>query len=380
MMETRPTIWIWQTEVSPHVGGLANALAQMGCDVVFLAPRWMSGARAAMGWTTPELGGARVELIPSTEAVTAAVAAAPPLSIHIGQGIRANGLIGIAQRALAKRGLRQWVMLETVDGAGLAGIVRRLEYFRQFSNWRRRLDGVLAIGHSTSEWVTLSGVSPGRVFPFAYFLPEPHLSSTPRSLLRRRGPLQILFVGRMDERKRADLLIDALGSMDQVAFDLHLVGKGPLESELRTGAEGRIPGRATFHGLVAMPDLPGVLAEADCLVLPSDHDGWGSVIVEAMMVGTPVICSDHCGAAGVVRSSRAGGVFRAGNTASLADLLRQTVARGAPSASQRAGLAAWARCLGATAGARYLVEILEHVSGRGSRPLPPWERDNPVGP
>ena len=55
--------------------------------------------------------------------------------------------------------------------------------------------------------------------------------------------------------------------------------------------------------------IPEVICESDCLVLPSRYDGWGAVISEALMVGTPVICSDNCGAANVVTASNVGSVF-----------------------------------------------------------------------
>jgi hypothetical protein len=56
-------------------------------------------------------------------------------------------------------------------------------------------------------------------------------------------------------------------------------------------------------------EVPRAMAQADCLVLPSIHDGWGAVASESLMVGTPVVCSDACGVAGVVQASGVGGVF-----------------------------------------------------------------------
>ena len=66
-----------------------------------------------------------------------------------------------------------------------------------------------------------------------------------------------------------------------------------------------------------MNDIPHLMSSADCLILPSRHDGWGAVVSEALMVGTPVICSDACGSAGVVHASGVGGVFRSGDHCAL---------------------------------------------------------------
>ena len=56
---------------------------------------------------------------------------------------------------------------------------------------------------------------------------------------------------------------------------------------------------------------------ADCLVLPSKHDGWGTVVSEALISGVPAICSDTCGVAEVVKLSNYGGVFKSGNIEDL---------------------------------------------------------------
>ena len=51
-----------------------------------------------------------------------------------------------------------------------------------------------------------------------------------------------------------------------------------------------------------MPDAhrDGLLAAADALVFPSEYEGFGAPVVEAMALGTPVICSDQPALAEVV--------------------------------------------------------------------------------
>ena len=86
--------------------------------------------------------------------------------------------------------------------------------------------------------------------------------------------------------------------------DLRLVllgGRGAAEAEVATdivrlGLEGRVirPGR--------VPDAhrDGLIAAADALVFPSQYEGFGAPAVEAMALGTPVICSDQPALAEVV--------------------------------------------------------------------------------
>ena len=365
-------VWFWQRIVSPHMAGLAAALAAAGRDVTYVAEQEMSADRAAQGWQVPPLGAARLRFAPTSDAVREAVREAPEDSIHICQGLRANGLVGVAQRTLAERGIRQWVIMETVDDSGWRGALKRLEYRRLIRQWRPRIEGVLATGHATPGWLAGRGIPADRVFPFAYFLPD-----RPQPIAQRfepQAPFRFLFVGRFIELKRIDLLIDALGRLGGANFELVLAGSGPLEAALRTLAEKKLPGRVDWLGRRPIGEIPALMAEADCLVLPSRNDGWGAVVSEALMAGTPAICSDACGAAGIAQASGVGGVFPAGNVEALAALLRQVIARGRQTPEGRATLANWACCLDATAGAKYLEEILLHKTDMTAtaRPALPW--------
>lgn len=80
-----------------------------------------------------------------------------------------------------------------------------------------------------------------------------------------------------------------------------LGGRGAAEGEVqaeiaRLGLERRVvrPGR--------VPDAhrDGLVAAADALVFPSEYEGFGAPAVEAMALGTPVVCSDQPALAEVV--------------------------------------------------------------------------------
>ena len=49
-------------------------------------------------------------------------------------------------------------------------------------------------------------------------------------------------------------------------------------------------------GFVQSAEIPSVMNEAQCLVLPSRLENWGVVIQEAGVAGLPVITTDACGA------------------------------------------------------------------------------------
>ena len=94
------------------------------------------------------------------------------------------------------------------------------------------------------------------------------------------------------------------------------------------------------------------------------------------MVGTPVICSDACGVAGVVSASGKGGVFPVNDRVRLVQLLGDQLAQGSLSEKARSQLATWATCLGSDAGAAYLENILmAAVAGHAAHPVAPWLKE-----
>lgn len=369
-----PEIWFWQRIISPHMVGLAVALARRGRKVTYVAEQAMSADRAKQGWAVPRLADVNLIYIESRMAVKSLVCSATRDSVHICQGIRANGLVANAQRLLASRGLQSWVVMETVNDAVWYGALKRAEYSRLFHKYAASLQGVLACGHRATNWVAERGLPHAMVFPFAYFLPDNNPSATLHRC--RPGSFRFVFAGQLIPRKRVDWLINALASLTDQAFELCIVGTGPVEPALRALAAQSLGRPVSWLGQLPLNEVPAVMAQCDCLVLPSVHDGWGAVASEALMTGTPVICSDACGVAGAVRASGVGGVFPVNDEVALTQLLAAQLVQGAVQSDTRRQIADWAACLGAAAGAAYLEEILTYKQNcHGARPEAPWARD-----
>lgn len=357
------------------MAGLAQALARRGWPVTYVAEEPMSAERAAQGWTPPTLDALSLRFAPDAASASGLAAEAPEGSIHICQGLRGNGMVNAARLALGRAGHRQWVVMETVQEHGqLATLLKRLEYARLVRSARAELEGILAIGHATPRWLMARGMPAEAIGPFAYFLPD--VAAPPPTVRPASAPFRILFVGRLIELKRIDTLIAALAQLvarvPARTIELVVVGSGPLEAQLRAAAAAALGTRVDWRGSVPMAEVPSIMAAADCLVLPSRHDGWGAVVSEALMAGTPVLCSTRCGAAGVVAASGQGGVFPPGDVAALAAALQRLVAAGPLPSEARLALRRWATCLGASAGAAYLEAILTARAGAVPLPAPPW--------
>lgn len=163
-----------------------------------------------------------------------------------------------------------------------------------------------------------------RLWQWGYF-PAPALQaqSAPAEL---RGP-SILWVGRMLNCKRLDLLIRAFASVRSACpgSRLTLVGDGPERTALEALASRLLP-LASFQFLDPMPteSIPPLMAQHRVFVLPSSgYEGWGAVINEAMAAGCVVISSDATGAgSAMIRPGSNGLMFRNGDWRDLTVQLR----------------------------------------------------------
>ena len=351
--------------LTPHMAYLAEAIARDGCKVSYICNKPMSNERSHMGWIAPSLQSVDVYVASNQREVNAIVEAAPTDSIHISEGLRGNGLVGIAQQKLIAKGFKLWIIMETIHDDGINGFLKRILY----------VDFESACPVSVASWQLVSIRQNGlcgksrfsAYFSFCLLLGAPQYRFRVR---KDSGPFQFLFVGQLIMRKRLDLLLRAL-AIQSIDFTLTVIGDGPMRPAWESLAASLLPNRVQWVGKFPMSEVAKKMADADCLVLPSLHDGWGAVVSEALIAGTPVICSDACGSAGVVKASDVGYVFRSGDLRSFR-LLSQMLSTGPLDDVRRQQLAAWAHALGVSAGAVYLRSILDSNGSQPSRPSPPW--------
>lgn len=269
-------VWFWQRIVSAHMAELAKPLAK-GREVIYVAERALSASRAATGWIDTGLGEAQLCFTPDAERARALALSATPSSIHICKGLRGNGLMGVASSDLARRLLRRWGVMETIEDLGWKGRRGRLEYRRLLLKEECLREGKLASGSTTPDWLVAKGIARMRIFLFAYFLPEGAAYDHAR---KERGPVPALLEGQMIHCERVDLLIDVMTTLARNSAMLAIVGLKTPESELRQRGKKRgLNIRRLYTKL--MVDVYGIMVWADCLVIPSRHDGWGAAVSEA---------------------------------------------------------------------------------------------------
>lgn len=102
------------------------------------------------------------------------------------------------------------------------------------------------------------------------------------------GEEMILHVASLLPVKDAATLLHAFArlAVARPAARLHLVGDGPLRSELTSlAASLGIGDRVTFHGWVRNEEMPSFYRAADLCVMSSRHEGHGMVVLEAAACG-----------------------------------------------------------------------------------------------
>ena len=110
--------------------------------------------------------------------------------------------------------------------------------------------------------------------------------------------LKLGCIARLSKEKGIDLLIHAVKDLSDVS--LTIVGTGRDELSLRQMITGPLKERITI--VKHIEDIAAFILSLDFLVLPSrEHDPFGMVAAEAMLLGKPVIVTDACGIAGYLR-------------------------------------------------------------------------------
>jgi len=141
------------------------------------------------------------------------------------------------------------------------------------------------------------------------------------------GRPRVLFVGRLAPQKGVRNLVAAAGLLEDPSAQVLLVGDGPERPALEREAERiGLGDRLHFLGFVAHDRLPAVLAHADLLVLPSLYEELGTVLLEAMQAGLPIVASKTGGIPDVIEDGVNGLLVPPGNPEALAHAIDRLLA------------------------------------------------------
>lgn len=123
--------------------------------------------------------------------------------------------------------------------------------------------------------------------------------------LRREGPLRVLFVGRLGQRKGISYYLDAARRLKGREYEF--LALGPMEGE----AELFAPYRESVSFLAPRPhgEVLALMRRCDLFVLPTLFEGQALVALEAMKCGLPIMVTQNSGVAHLVEEGKNGFVL-----------------------------------------------------------------------
>jgi glycosyltransferase involved in cell wall biosynthesis len=183
----------------------------------------------------------------------------------------------------------------------------------------RRLTGVIAYSTRGAAEYAAAGVPRDRIWVAPNAVERP-LAVAPRRPPISRRPVRVVYVGRLQARKRVDALLTACAAVAPRP-DVWIVGEGPDRARLVSLAERQFPS-AVFAGAVHGPELLRLLDAADLFVLPGTG---GLAVQQAMARGLPAIAAEGDGSQEDMVTPDNGWLVPPDDTAALTAALQQAV-------------------------------------------------------
>ncbi len=253
----------------------------------------------------------------------------PPDIVHVHWPMP-HALFGAAMRR-ASRG--RTAMVCSYYSVELNWARNRLRVAEPLLRWTMKsADEVTAISTTTAAAVQEHTSRPVAIIPYGAATPD---SGKPveRQALTGEGPVTVLFVGRLVERKGVEILIRAVADLGcRRPVRLRIIGSGEWDPVIREAA--RATGTAdvvSFGGQATASELIQEYEAADIFVLPAvrdskgDTEGLGVVLLEAMRFERPVVASEIGGIPDIVTHERTGLLCTPGDSESLAAAIRRLV-------------------------------------------------------
>lgn len=156
----------------------------------------------------------------------------------------------------------------------------------------------VTVSECSKRDLTARGIDPARIFVVpngvdhqAFAPAVPASPAAAGSAGAAGGALRIGYLATLSRRKRVDRLLDAFARVQAVVPEvaLDIGGTGPLHDELLARSRALGLRNVTFRGFVAQDQLADFYRSLDVFVLPSDYEGFGLTVLEAMACGVPVV-------------------------------------------------------------------------------------------
>jgi glycosyltransferase involved in cell wall biosynthesis len=227
-----------------------------------------------------------------------------------------------------KRPVIGWALGAPPNSGPFAGVRARLR--RQYL---LRFDALIAYSSQGAAEYKAIGFPEERIFT-AYNAVATAPESKPERTSFQGRSLRLLFVGRLQARKRIDLLLKACAQL-QEDVELVIIGDGPARGQFEALAQEFFP-QARFTGAVYGEGLQSWFEWADMFLLPGTG---GLAVQQAMATGLPVIVARGDGTQADLVTADNGWLVPPDDVASLLEAMEAALQD--PEALLRMGLASY---------------------------------------
>ncbi len=215
---------------------------------------------------------------PKVESVTGAV-----------DVVHATGLIPAATSAPLVVTVHDVAFLHTPEKFSRRGAALMA---RSLDVTRRRADRVICSSQATFDDLNARGFEPDRLRLIPLGVDTERATTDEIESARQRFDVPdefVLFVGTVEPRKNLGRLVEAMSELRAAGTELSLVVVGADGwGDIRSGIDDA---NVKFLGAVSNEDLRGLLSLASVMAYPSEQEGFGLPVLEAMAQGTAVVTS-----------------------------------------------------------------------------------------
>lgn len=297
--------------------------------------------------------------------------------IHIFSGIAAYRTVTLAFKAAIKRKCRIGILTEPLDFRGFKGLLRNIRGHYHYFKYSTKIEFLLPIGRQARLQFENWGYEKTRIYDWAYCVEQSRSMDERLVGNKVNDTFKIMFAGSLIKRKGYDVLIEALQKLQSKNYiaDFFCYHDGDATYVDKLKQQLKLSSKIRLRPFLTNNELRRKMVEYDLFILPSRHDGWGAVVSESLMEGTPVLVSKFCGASILIGNDNVGKVLCNLTADATAEDLAAWMGRGKLNYKQRLENRNWAKTtISSEALAIYFSSILAHLSKRQNvnYPIAPW--------
>lgn len=181
---------------------------------------------------------------------------------------------------------------------------------KKFPHYVTQINNLFDYVYSRSDAIKREGKNIGisEMSDFVINSGVPYANCLSKTSVDLKNEVQILYVGKLIERKHPEYIIQALGRMkNKKEFHLKIIGKGNMKEYLvnevkKAGIEDDVE----FIDAVPRDQVFDAMSRSDIFIMPSVQETLGLVYLEAMMHGCITIGTMGEGIDGIIRNGENG--------------------------------------------------------------------------